>query len=172
LEALEFFEGAVIDSLAGIDEPLEALKGGGIGGEGVAGSAFQGDFDIFYDEGIVGAIPKVGFDATHAAEAPFVVNESVDEEALIGIGGVVVFVVFSGELGEILGFFVEHDLVNGVDAVLQGVETGYGFARGSAGSGRFLCVGAAGGLLFCSWHRKNLDLRLAGDFGAEECGRA
>src|ERR1700722_5738923 len=37
LEALEFFEGAVIDALAGIDDPLEALEGGGIGGEGVAG---------------------------------------------------------------------------------------------------------------------------------------
>jgi hypothetical protein len=153
LEALEFFEGAVIDSLAGIDEPLEALKGGGIGGEGVAGSAFQGDFDIFYDEGIIGAIPEVRLDATHAAEAPFVVNESVDEEALVWIGGVVVVVVFGGELGEILGFLVEHDLVNGIDAVLESVESGCGFARGCAGSGRFLCVGAAGSLLFCSWHK-------------------
>jgi hypothetical protein len=33
-------------------------------------------------------------------------------------------VVFGGELGEIFGFFVEHDLVNGVDAVLESVESG------------------------------------------------
>jgi hypothetical protein len=33
-------------------------------------------------------------------------------------------VVFGGELGEILGFLVEHDLVDCVDAVLESVESG------------------------------------------------
>ena len=107
----------------------------GIGGEGVAGSAGRGDLDIFYQEGVAGGLPERGFDAANAADTPFVVHESVDEEALIGIGGVVMFVVFGGELGEILGGFVEHDLVNGVDAVLQGVESGCGLSRGGAGSG-------------------------------------
>jgi hypothetical protein len=98
----------VIDALAGIGDALEALKGRGIGGEGVPGSAFQGDLDIFYDERVVGAIPEVGLDAAHAAEAPFVVDERVDQEALLGIGGAVLLVVFVGELSEILGFFVEQ----------------------------------------------------------------
>jgi hypothetical protein len=71
--------------------PLEFLKGGGIGGEGVVGSAGQ-------------------------AEAPFVVDERLDQDAPIGAGGVVVLVVFG--------------------------------------------------------HRMNLDLRLAGDFGAEGRGGA
>jgi hypothetical protein len=39
LEAFQLFAGAVIGALAGIGDPLEALEGGGIGGEGVAGGA-------------------------------------------------------------------------------------------------------------------------------------
>ncbi len=83
--------------------------------------------------------------------------------------------ILGGELGEILRFFVEHDLVNGVDAVLQGVEAGHGLARGGAGSGRFLCVGAAGRGLFGSGLKHGseiLDLRLAGVFGAEGVRRS
>jgi hypothetical protein len=41
LEALQFVEGAAPGAPAGIDDPLEALEGGGIGGEGVAGGAGQ-----------------------------------------------------------------------------------------------------------------------------------
>ena len=99
---MEFFEGAVIDALAGIDDPLEALEGSRIGGEGIARSAFQGDFDIFYYEGVVGAVPEVGLDAARAAETPFVCNQRIDQKALLGIGGAVLLVVFGGELGEIL----------------------------------------------------------------------
>jgi hypothetical protein len=44
------------------------------------------------------------------------------------MGGIVVFVVFGGQLGEIFGGFVEHDLVLGVDAVLEGVDAGCGLA--------------------------------------------
>jgi hypothetical protein len=80
----------------------------------------------------------MGFDAAHAAEAPFVVNQGFDEEELLGIGGVVVFVVFGGEIGEIFGFFVEHELVDGEDAVLESVESGHGLARGGARAGGFL----------------------------------
>jgi len=155
----------VVVALAGIDDALEALKGGGIGGEGVAASTFQGDFDIFYYKGIVGAIPEVGLDTAHAAEAPFVVNESIYELDAMGIGTAVVLVIFCGELGEVLGFFVEHDLVDGVNAVLQGVEAGYGLACGGARAGIFLCIQAIRCGLLIGCH-KNLDLRLAGAFGA------
>jgi hypothetical protein len=155
----------VIVALAGIDEPLEAFEGAGIGGEGFAGSAGQGDLDILYHEGVIGAIPEVGFDAAHAAKAPFALHQDVDEDALLGIDGAVVFVVFGGELGEVFGFFVEHDLVNGVDAVLEGVEAGGRLARSGARSGGFLCVFAIGRGLFRGRHA-SLDLRLAGVFGA------
>jgi hypothetical protein len=96
LETLEFLEGAAPGALAGIDHPLEALEDGGIGGEGIAGSATRGCVDIFNYEEVVGGLPELGFDAAGAAEAPFVVYERVDEEALVGIGGAVVFVVFGG----------------------------------------------------------------------------
>ena len=153
------------------DDPLEALESGGIGGEGVAGSTGRGDFDIFYYDEAVGALPEHGFDAAHAAEAPFVVNEGVDEEGLAGIGGAVVCVVTGGQLGEILGFFIEHNPVNGEDAVLEGVETGYGFALDAARAGVFLSISAISGDLFSGCH-KNLDLRLAGVFGAGGSGGA
>ena len=125
----------MVGALAGIDDPLETLEGVGVRDEGVGGSAFQGDFDIFYDERIVGVVPEIGLDAAHPAEAPFVCNESVYELDLLGIGRAVVLAVFGGEIGEILGFFVEQDLVNGEDTVLQGVESGYGLSSGYARAG-------------------------------------
>jgi hypothetical protein len=125
LLVLQFFEGAVIVALAAVDHPLEALEVAGVGGEGVGGIAGL-RFGMLGKEGVGGVFPENGFDAAHAAEAPFVVNEGIDEEALVGIGGAVVLVEFGGEIGEILGGFVEHDLLLGIDAVLEGVEAGRG----------------------------------------------
>ena len=64
-------------------------------------------------------------------------------------GGVL---VFGGERGEVAGGFVEHNLLNGEDAMLEGVESGNGLSGGGARSGRFLRVGAAGCALPGSWH--------------------
>jgi hypothetical protein len=94
----------VIGALARIDDSLEALEGGRGSGEGVAGGAGWG-FGIFIKEDVARALPQLGFDAAQAAEAPFVADEGVDEEALFGVGGAVMFVIFSGELDEIFGFF-------------------------------------------------------------------
>ena len=135
-EVSQLFEGAVIVALAAVDHPLEALEIAGVGGEGVGGIAGL-RFRMLGKKGVGGLFPENGFDAAHAAEAPFVVNEGIDEKALVGIGGVVVFVVFGGQLGQILGGFVEHDLVVGIDAVLEGVEAGCGFASGGARAGGF-----------------------------------
>jgi hypothetical protein len=133
---LQLFEGAVIVLLAEIDDPLEAEEFAGGGGEGVAGGA-GGGFGVFCQERIGGVVPELGFDATQAAEAPLVVNESVDEEALVGIGGVVMLVIFGGEPGEVIDGFVEHNLGSGHDAVLGGVVAGCGFFRGRVRTGRF-----------------------------------
>ena len=136
-EAVQLFEGAVIVALAAVDHPLEALEEVRVGGEGVGGIApFR--FRMLGEVGVGSVFPENGFDAAHAAEAPFVVNEGIDEEALVGIGGVVVFVVFGGELGEIVGGFIEHDLVFGVDAAFEGVEAGCGLALGGEWGGGFL----------------------------------
>ena len=136
LLALEFFEGAVIVALAGIDHPLEALEVAGVGDEGVGGIAGFG-FRMLGKVDVGGVFPENGLDAPHTAEAPFVVNERVDEEALVGIGRAVVFVVFGSQFGEILDGFVEHDLMNGDDAVLHGVVAGCGLALGGAVTGGF-----------------------------------
>jgi hypothetical protein len=134
---LQLFESAVVVALAEIDDPLEALELAGGGGEGVTGGAGWG-FGILCQEGVGGVLPELGFDAAHAAEAPFVVHERIDEETLVGIGGAVVLVVFGGERGEIFGGFVEHDLGCGDDAVFRGVVAGCGLACGAGWSGGFL----------------------------------
>ena len=72
------------------DHPLQALELAGVGGEGVGGIAAL-RFRVLGKVGIGGLFPENGFDAAHAAEAPFVVNESIDKEALLGISGVVMF---------------------------------------------------------------------------------
>ena len=72
LEAVQFFEGAVIIALAGIDNALEALGGRGAGGEGVAGIADR--LRVFGEEDVARMVPESGFDDAHAAETPFVVN--------------------------------------------------------------------------------------------------
>jgi hypothetical protein len=62
-------------------------------------------------------LQEIGFDQAQSAEAPFVVDEGVDEEALLGGGGTVEFVVFGSEFGAIFGGLGEHDLRLGVDVV-------------------------------------------------------
>src|SRR6202041_3035246 len=104
----------------------EALEGGAAAGEAVAGPALLNFMRI--DEELAGGAPEFGFDAAQAAEAPFVVDHGIDEETLIGVGGAVEFVVFGGEFGEVFGGFAEHDLMLGMDAVLQGVEAGLGLS--------------------------------------------
>src|SRR5580704_14262562 len=95
--------------------------------------------------------PGLGFHAAESAETQFTIDENIDETALGGVGGVEAFVVFGGELVESFGRFVEDDVGFGEDAVLKGVEAGFGFALGGAGSGGVLGVGAAGRGLFFGW---------------------
>jgi len=106
----------VVVAFAGIDDPLEALEGSGVGDEGVGGVAGW-LVRMLTEVGIGGMFPENGLDAAHAAEAPFVVNEGVDELALGGTGGGVLLVILGGEFGEIFFGFVEHNLLLGMDAV-------------------------------------------------------
>ena len=166
LLALEFFEGAVIVALAGIDEPLKALKVGRAGAEGVSGIA-RLEFLVCGKVGFARVLPEDGFDAAHAAEAPFVVNESVDEESLGGVGRGVLCANFGIELGEVVFVFVEHDLAIGDDAVFAGVEAGCGVRLGYAGVGGLCRVATDGGALLSSGHGGNLGLSLADEFGTK-----
>ena len=142
LSGLQFFHGAMIVALTGIDDALEALERGAGSGEGLARGGGLG-FGTCFQKGVDGSLPQIGFDAAQAAEAPFVVDEGIDEETLVGIGRAIEFVVFGSEFGEILGGFGEHDLLFGVDAVLQSVEAGVGLALGGDGAAGFRCVGDA-----------------------------
>jgi len=152
LEGFEFFAGVVVLALAGIHDALEAVEGWATGFEGVAESGFS-DFRTVLYEKVVGGPPKIGFDAAQAAEAPFVVDEGIDEESFVDVGWAVEFVVFSGEFGEIFGRFAEHDLLFGIDAVLQSVVTGFGFSSDRDGALGLLTVGTAGCALFASGHK-------------------
>jgi hypothetical protein len=107
----------MVVALAGIHDALEALEGGADCCESVAGGGSL-YFWMFLEVGVDTGLPEIGFDGAEAAEAPFVVDKGVDEETLSGVGRAVLFVEFGGELGEILGGFVEHDLGFGVDTVL------------------------------------------------------
>jgi hypothetical protein len=126
-ESLEFLQCAVIVAFAGVDHPLEALEGGSAGSEGVGGSGGL-HFGVVLEESINCGLPEIGFDDAQTAEAPFVVDESVDQKALGGIGWAVLVVKLGGEFGEVLSGFVEESLGFGVDAVLQGVEAGFGLS--------------------------------------------
>jgi hypothetical protein len=153
-EGVEFFEGA---ALARIDVALEALEGGTGESEGVAGGGSL-HFRIFIQVGVDSGLPEIDFDAV---EAPLVRNEGVDEKALGGIGRGVLFVEFGGECGEILGGFVEHNFGFGMDAVFQGVLSGFGFAGFATRSGRLLGVGSAGCALFLAFEGRVRDSRAA-----------
>jgi hypothetical protein len=152
LEGLELLAGVVVLALAGIHDPLKAVEGRAAGFEGVAECGFS-DFRVVLYEKVVGGPPKIGFDAAQAAEAPFVVDQGIDEETLVDVGRAVEFVVLGGEFGEIFGGFAEHYLLFGIYAVLQGVVAGFGFALGGDGALGLLAVGPAGCALFASGHK-------------------
>ena len=136
---MKLFAGAVEAAFAGIDDAVQTIEGWtGVGHAG-------------------GRLPKAGFDAAQAAEAPFVVDHAVDEEAFVGIGRAVEFVIFGGEFSEVVGGFGEHDLLFGVNAVLQGVIARLGLSGGSDGAGGFLSVGSAGGALSACGHIRFLN---------------
>jgi hypothetical protein len=137
-QALEFFQGAVVGALGGIDAALEAGEGICAAAEGLAGWAvfFQGPGILHF------AFEDLGVDSSKAAEQPFVVDEGIDEEAFFGGGGSPTLLVFGGEGFEIGGILAADDLRFGVNAGFGGVETGDGLALDGAWAGGFLRVEA------------------------------
>jgi hypothetical protein len=88
----------VVIALAGVDDALEAFEGGTGDAEGIAGRCSL-HFRIFIEVRVDSGLPEIAFDGVEAAEAPFVVDEGVDDETLSGVGGAVLFVEFGGEFG-------------------------------------------------------------------------
>src|SRR5689334_13078270 len=93
--------------------------------------------------GVIGSeldVPELVLDAAETPEKPFVVDENVDQSALLGGGGSVAIVVFSGKGIERGGVFAGENLEFGVYAGLESVEAGTGFAGIGAGTAGFLSV--------------------------------
>ena len=88
--------------------------------------------------------PELGFGAGEAALEPLGTDQGIDEAALAGVGGPVLFVVGGGEGFECGGVFAANDLRLGVDAGLERVHAGDGFALGRARAGGFPGVPAVG----------------------------
>jgi hypothetical protein len=153
---LQFLEGPMIVALIGIDGALKAIKDGVGLGVGFAGTSPSGLIIVVFapGESESGGVvdPETRFHASQAAEMPFVVDESIDEGAFIGVGGEKLLVEFGGEAGEIAGVFVIHDFDLGVDAMLEGVITGRGLTFRGTGAGAFLGVEPVGFLLLQSRH--------------------
>jgi hypothetical protein len=114
---------------------------------------------------VIGAVAGIG-DAWRRAtrrmrrRRHFVVHHGVDEETLLGIGGGAQIVVFGGEFGEIVGFCVEIDLVNGIDSVLEGVESGHGWLLDLRLAGDFGAGGWSGRLSALKWPQKGLKIKV------------
>jgi len=98
-------------------------------------------------------IPKLGFDAAEAALDPLGGDEGVDERELVGVGWKEVEEELGGEGFELGGIFAGDDVGPGVDAGLESVEGGSGFAFGGGGAGGFLGVEAIGVDLGLGRHR-------------------
>ena len=146
---MEDFEGAEVQAVGTINAPLNAGKGieGAVVGLAERGIVLDGFVNVLaVGEGLVQAFdavfPEVGFDAAEAALGPLGGDESIDESALIVVGGVEAEEECRGEGCECGGVFVVDDFRMGVDAGFQGVERGDGFAFGGSRAGGFLGVEA------------------------------
>jgi len=85
IQALEFFEGAVVVAAGGIDAALEAGELIAAAVEGPAQEALRVRFPDFRFLHV--AFPELGFGLAEAAEEPFAVDEGIDQEALLRSGG-------------------------------------------------------------------------------------
>ena len=138
IQALEFFEGAVVVAVGGIDAALEAGKLLATVVEAQAQEALRVRFpDLRF---LHFALPELGFGLAEAAEEPLAIDEGIDQEALLGGSGLPTLLVFGGEGLEIGGVLAANDLRFGVNAGLDGVEAGDGLALDGARAGGFLCV--------------------------------
>ena len=150
-EAFQFFERAVVIALGGINAALDTGEGLDVGAVDVAEGEVWVEMTAFFVPVPVIA-PDLGFGFAQAAEEPLAVNQSVDQGALLGRGSLKTVMVFGGERFERLGVFAADDLGGGVNAGLESVHAGNGFAFERARTGGFFRVEAVGLYLFDGRH--------------------
>ena len=91
-----------------------------------------------------GSLPHLGFDPAVAAQHPLALDELIDERALGWGGGKILGDELGFELIEFLLGFVADDATGGVDAGLERIAAGGGFAFGGAGPGGAPGIAAVG----------------------------
>jgi hypothetical protein len=143
LEESKFVKGVAVIALGGIDAALKAGELLTVLGEDAAEGPIVN---------VEGPLPEVGFDGAETAEEPIAIDEGVDEETLLGGGGLEALVIFGGEFLEGCRGFALDDLGFSVDAGFECVHGGSGLALGGARSGGFARVGAVGRDLFLRCH--------------------
>jgi hypothetical protein len=132
----------VIIALAGIDGSLVAEELVGGGGKSLAGGD-NASWALLGKDLVADPIPDLNLGTAQAAEAPFIVDEGVDESALGGIGREMVLVILSGEQGEAFSGLVPYDQgLVALDAAFDG-----------RWAGAFWSVAAVGRELFDSCHK-------------------
>jgi hypothetical protein len=138
IQVLEFFEGAVVVAVGGIDAALEAGELLATTAEGHAQEMLRVRFPDF--RFLHFAVPELGFGLAEAAEEPLAIDEGIDQEALLRGGGLPTLPVFGGEGLEFGRVLAADDLRFGVNAGLGGVEAGDGLALDGAWAGGVLGV--------------------------------
>jgi hypothetical protein len=157
----EFGQDGAGGALQGVEAGLEAGETyfEGVEGVGEGVLALQDHETVLPFEVIVAFLEvvgvEVGFGEAEAADEPLVVDEGIDEIALAWGNGVELGVVFGGELGEGFGVFAADDVGFGMEAGLESVQAGDGFAGLGAGAGRFLRIQAIRADLGFGWHKSS-----------------
>jgi len=142
-EDAEGVESAVVSAVGGDEAALETIEDALAAGEGVA------EHDFFVE-----ALPFPGFlefdfpelrlDLAETAEEPVRGDQGIDEDGLVGSGGLKAIVVAGGEGFQGGVVFSLDDERSGVDAGFQGILRRGGFALSGARAGGVLGVAPVG----------------------------
>jgi len=151
----ELSESAVASAACGVDASLDEAEGLCVLGDDLALAVGVGDGA---EALVILVIPEGSFRGIEAAKGPFAADEVVHEAAGLGGGGLIVGVIFAGELLEVGGVFAGDDDGLGVEAGFEGVHRGGGLARDGGGAGGFLGVATVGGELLFRRHMRGLPI--------------
>ena len=167
LQALQLGERFFIGAFGQSDAALEAAEGLVAGDEGFAEGRAFGAIGAY---GVV--FPELSFGAEEAAQDPFVAEEVVNLEALLGSGGLETFEVLVLELGELAAVLAGDELGLGIQAGFQSVHGRYSLALRRTRAGGFLSVEAIGLDLTRSRHSISLAYTIAVGLGRAGFRRA
>jgi hypothetical protein len=138
LEQQQLLEGAVVAALGGIEAAMEAGQGVRAEDEGPAGRD-----KIFLGAPLMhGVLPELGLGFAEAAELPLGGYHGIDEEALLGSGGLKAVIMLDGEGFEDVRDLAGDEVGVSVNAGFEGIEAGNGLALFGAGAGGVLRVAA------------------------------